>query len=55
VVNAGLKNKDAFFACLQKAFLNHSNALTSLKVDPIYDPVRDDPRFQQFLHRIGLQ
>jgi len=28
--------------------------LTSLKVDPIYDGVRGDPRFQRLLQRMGL-
>ena len=25
-----------------------------LKVDPIWDPVRDDPRFQHVLHRMNF-
>jgi TolB-like protein/Tfp pilus assembly protein PilF len=50
----GTGNKDEAFAWLQKAFLEHSNALVGLKVDPIYDPLRSDPRFQGLLRRIGL-
>ena len=42
------------FVWLQKAYSEHSNALTSLKVDPIYDPLRTDPRFQDLLRRVGL-
>jgi tetratricopeptide (TPR) repeat protein len=50
----GMENKDAAFAWLQKAYAEHSNALTALKVDPIYDPLRSDPRFQELLRRVGL-
>ena len=50
----GMDNKDEAFAWLQKAYLEHSNALTALKVDPIYDPLRSDARFQELLRRVGL-
>jgi TolB-like protein/DNA-binding winged helix-turn-helix (wHTH) protein/Tfp pilus assembly protein PilF len=50
----GMDNKDDAFAWLQKAYSEHSNALTALKVDPIYDPLRSDPRFQELLRRVGL-
>lgn len=46
--------KDQAFAALQRAFLGRSNTLTGLKVDPIYDPLRSDPRFQDLLHRVGF-
>ena len=50
----GMDNKDEAFAWLEKAYSEHSNTLTALKVDPIYDPLRGDPRFQNLLHRVGL-
>jgi tetratricopeptide (TPR) repeat protein len=50
----GMGNKDQAFAYLEKAYLEHSNALATLKVDPIYDPLRSDPRFQDLLRRAGL-
>jgi hypothetical protein len=39
---------------LEKAYAQRSNFLTALKVEPVYDPLRDDPRFQELLRRVGL-
>jgi len=54
IAHIGLGNKDEALAWLQKAYLQHSAALTALKVDPTYDPLRNDPRFQDLLRRLGL-
>lgn len=54
VAHTGMGNKDEALAWLQKAYLEHSGPLTALKVDPIYDPLRSDPRFQDLLRRVGL-
>jgi TolB-like protein/DNA-binding winged helix-turn-helix (wHTH) protein/Tfp pilus assembly protein PilF len=50
----GMGNKDEAFVWLEKAYAQHSNAMSSLKVNPIYDPLRGDPRFQDLLRRVGL-
>jgi len=50
----GMDNKDEAFAWLQRAYSERSNGLMPLKVDPIYDPLRSDPRFQELLRRVGL-
>ena len=50
----GLGDKDQAFAWLDKALANHSPGLTALKVDPIYDPLRGDPRFKVVLQKLGL-
>jgi TolB-like protein/DNA-binding winged helix-turn-helix (wHTH) protein len=50
----GMGNNDQAMAWLEKAFAQHSNGLTGLKVDPLYDPLRGDPRFQDLLQRVGL-
>jgi len=50
----GMGNKDEAFAWLQRAYSERSNALTALNVDPIYDPLRSDARFQDLLRRVGL-
>ncbi len=46
--------RDQTIALLQEAVVDHSNAVTSIKVDPMYDPLRSDPRFQDVLRRAGL-
>jgi len=51
---ASTGNKKQAFAWLEKAYHQHSNALTALKVDPVYDLLRSDPRFQNLLQRVGL-
>ena len=50
----GMGNNDQAFAWLEKAYTQHSSGLTTLKVDPGYDPLRNDPRFQDLLRRVGL-
>jgi TolB-like protein/DNA-binding winged helix-turn-helix (wHTH) protein/Tfp pilus assembly protein PilF len=39
---------------LQKSYELHSNIMTSLKIDPGFDPLRPDQRFQDLLHRVHL-
>ena len=51
---AGVGDKEQALAWLEKAYAQHSNELTALKVDPIYDSLRGDPRFQDLLRRVGL-
>jgi tetratricopeptide (TPR) repeat protein len=51
----GMGDKDLAFASLEKAYAQHSNALTTLKVEPGYDSLRDDPRFQELMRRVGLR
>jgi TolB-like protein/DNA-binding winged helix-turn-helix (wHTH) protein/lipoprotein NlpI len=51
---SGMGQKDEALASLEKAYAEHSNALNALKVDPIYDPLRNDPRFQILLRRVGF-
>ncbi len=52
--NLGVGNKDAALDWLEKAYAQRSNGLTSLKVEPAYDPLRAEPRFQELLQRVGL-
>ena len=55
-VNAylGLGDKEEAFAWLEQGYKEHSNILQWLKVHPYFDPLRDDPRFKDLVHRVGL-
>ena len=55
MVYAGLEDKDQTFAWLEKAFQDRSTYLIWLKVEPLFYPMHDDPRFQNLLRRIGLE
>jgi TolB-like protein/Tfp pilus assembly protein PilF len=51
---AGTAQKDRTIALLQEAYLERSSVITNLKVDPNYDALRSDPRFQELLRRVHL-
>jgi TolB-like protein/Flp pilus assembly protein TadD len=54
LADIGLGQNDQAIALLQKAYSERASDLTPLKVDPIYDPLRGDPRFQQLLRDASL-
>jgi TolB-like protein/Flp pilus assembly protein TadD len=47
-------DKEQALAWLEKAYAQHSPVLVALKVEPGYDSLRSDPRFQDLLRRVGL-
>ncbi|HSC45933.1 MAG TPA: protein kinase [Candidatus Acidoferrum sp.] len=53
-IHAGLGDFDTAMQCLEKSFAEHSHWLMYLHIDPGMDALRDDPRFQDLLKRIGL-
>jgi len=50
----GVGDKEEALADLEKAYSDHVNILITLKVEPAFDPLRSDPRFQDLLRRVGL-
>jgi len=50
----GLGEPDQAFAWLEKAYAERDPYLTLLNADPVYDPLRADPRFRALLKKIGL-
>ncbi|MDQ6786398.1 MAG: hypothetical protein M3033_06215, partial [Acidobacteriota bacterium] len=55
VYYAKLGEKDEAFAWLEKAYQERFYALTILKVDPRFESLHSDPRYDDLLRRMGLQ
>jgi TolB-like protein/Tfp pilus assembly protein PilF len=53
-VYMGLGNKDKAFQWLRKAFDSGNANLFLLKIDPMWDAMRGDPRFTDLLRRMNL-
>ena len=54
VLYIALDQKEQAFASFEKAYAAHDLQLQYLGVDPSFDSVRSDPRFQDLLRRVGL-
>ena len=52
-IHVGLGEKDQAFQLLDKAYQERTDRLVYLKVEPMADPIRSDPRFTQLLAKIG--
>jgi hypothetical protein len=52
--NVGIGDEDQAFAWLEKSVAAHPPGLVTLKVHPVSDPIRSDPRFNALLQRTGL-
>jgi len=50
----GLGDYDRAFGWLDRGVEERSSVLVGLLVNPRYEPVRDDPRFQRLVERVGL-
>ena len=54
LIHIGLRDKNQAFEWLGKACSERSQEIIFLKGNPIYDPLRSDPRFMGLLQRAGL-
>jgi len=54
-VHGALGETDAAFRELERAYADRSAGLIYLHLDPLYDSLRDDPRMDEMVQRIGLQ
>ncbi|HEX9395080.1 MAG TPA: hypothetical protein VF923_10515, partial [Gemmatimonadales bacterium] len=51
---AGVADKEQALGWLERAYAQHSNDMTTLRVAPAYDVLRADPRYQRLLERVGF-
>jgi len=54
LIHAGLGENDEAITWLEEAYKERSDFLAVLKVDPLFDVLRPDPRFQELLRRIAF-
>jgi tetratricopeptide (TPR) repeat protein len=54
IIYIGLGNRDQAFAWLEKAYNERSSWMTWLKVEPKFDRLRSDERFEVLMRRVGV-
>jgi Flp pilus assembly protein TadD len=54
LIYTALGDKDAAFEWLNRAYDERDIQAVYVNVNPCYDSLRDDPRFTQFVQRLGL-
>lgn len=54
-IYAGLGDRDQAMKWLEKAYGERTEYLIYLKVEPMADPLRSDPRFKDLVRRMGLE
>ena len=53
-IQIGLGDKAAALTSLENAYAHHETDANYIGVDPIYDPLRNEPRFQALAKKLGL-
>lgn len=54
IASIALGENDKAISWLERAYQEHVTIITWLKVEPIFDPLRKDPRFQSLLKKVEL-
>jgi TolB-like protein/DNA-binding winged helix-turn-helix (wHTH) protein/Tfp pilus assembly protein PilF len=55
MAHLGMGEKEQALNWLEKGLSQRSNSLVWLKVDPVYDPLRSEPRFHALLKQVGFE
>jgi len=55
IIYTGLGEKNEALTWLERAYDEHSGVLLHLIQNPIFDPLRSEPRFQALLKKMGLE
>ena len=55
LIHVGLGDKDRAFAALERAFEERVGPVNELNADPMFDSLRDDPRFEVLVRRLRLR
>ncbi len=53
-LHARVGEKDQVFVWLEKAFQERDSRIVALRVEPVFESLRSDPRFQDLVKRIGF-
>ncbi len=53
-IQGQLGQRDEAFAELERAYTLREGQLAYLRVEPTFDPIRDDPRFVDLVRRVGI-
>jgi hypothetical protein len=47
-------DKESAFQWLEKGFGERDDLMIDLKVEPVFDGIRSDPRYQDLVRRVGI-
>ena len=54
ILYPGLGDRDRAFAAMEQAMQERSVIFVLMNGDPMWDPIRSDPRFADLVRRVGL-
>jgi hypothetical protein len=54
ILHLGLGDVETSLTWLERACDQHESQIAAVKVHPVYDSLRSEPRFHQILRRVGF-